>query len=164
MFLFCREEESQTDEAAGRAKMGKKRRDKVQTARLLEEGVAVEMESTNASPMGGRLEAGMGGPDAEVDEAVLVGKQSGSVNAMSAAEEAPGTSPAPPATLGAKAAQPAKKKKLRRRNVRLGSRVTMGGRVFSGSRLQAYGLDPRKLRYKLMNRGKKKQGKKQTRA
>lgn len=163
--LALQEEESQTDETAGRAKMGKKRRDKVQTARLLEEGVAAEMESTNASPMGGRLEAGMGGPDAEVDEAVLVGKQSGSVNATAAAaEEAPGTSPALPATLGAKAAQPAKKKKLRRRNVRLGSRVTMGGRVFSGSRLQAYGLDPRKLRYKLMNRGKKKQGKKQTRA
>ncbi|XP_032906613.1 protein KRI1 homolog isoform X2 [Amblyraja radiata] len=158
--LALQEEESQTDEAAGRAKMGKKRRDKVQTARLLEEGVAAEMESTNTSPMGGWLEAGMGGPDAEVDEAVLIG----SVNATSAAEEAPGTSPAPPAALGEKAAQPAKKKKLRRRNVRLGSRVKMGGRVFSGSRLQAYGLDPRKLRYKLMNRGKKKQGKKQTRA
>ncbi|XP_078285425.1 protein KRI1 homolog [Rhinoraja longicauda] len=153
------EESPENDEAAGRPKVGKKGRDKVKVARLLEEGVGAEMESRNAKP----TEAGAGGPDAEVDEAVLIPKQNARLAEEAGASQAPGTPPATPAALRVKAVQPVRKrKKLRRRNVRLGSRVQVGGRVFSGSRLHAYGLDPRKLRYKLMNRGKKKQEKTQT--
>ncbi|XP_051897997.1 protein KRI1 homolog isoform X2 [Pristis pectinata] len=163
--LTLQEDESQNNEAAVKSKVGKKRRDKLKKARLLE-GAETEEETTSPSPKKVRSEADTGRLDVEVDDDVLLPRHSSSVNAAATEEagtsKALGTSSAPAAIPDRQAGRPTGKRKLKRKNRWLTSRVKLGGRVFSGCRLQAYGLDPRKLRFKQINRERKKREKKES--
>ncbi|XP_062892086.1 protein KRI1 homolog isoform X1 [Mobula hypostoma] len=144
------EDESQS-KAPAKSKVGKKRRDRLKKARMQEEG------RSSLSP-DGQL-------DVEVDEDVFFPKQSGSANPAetqeTTASKGPGMSSAPQVAPGKLSERPVGRKRSRRKNKWLTSQVKLGGRMFSGSRLQAYGLDPRKLKFKQINRERKEQEKKQ---
>ncbi|XP_073510279.1 protein KRI1 homolog [Phyllobates terribilis] len=65
-------------------------------------------------------------------------------------------------TTKAGASSSAKRKKQKRKGgCLLSNRLMLGGREFSGQRLQAYGLNPKKLKYKQLDLERRKQKKKQ---
>ncbi|XP_069783262.1 protein KRI1 homolog isoform X2 [Narcine bancroftii] len=160
-----REEESQNNVAAPRTKLGKKQRDKRRKARLLE-GAGTGEGSAAQGSLAVTLKAEMGGSNIEVDEDILLRKQSGGTSVV-AMQEMGGsnkrvTSTPPPAVTGKRLQHPTGKKKSRKKTMLLKSGVKLGGRVFSGRRLKAYGLDPRKLKFKQMDRAKRQREKKQS--
>uniref|UniRef100_A0A6I8PCZ4 Protein KRI1 homolog n=1 Tax=Ornithorhynchus anatinus TaxID=9258 RepID=A0A6I8PCZ4_ORNAN len=75
------------------------------------------------------------------------------VGTSSAAEPSTLPTPAPPAGSGE--SQRSRKKRLWLK-AKLGERVKLGGREFSRGRLQAYGLNPRRLHYRQLLREKRK--------
>ncbi|XP_078091177.1 protein KRI1 homolog isoform X3 [Mustelus asterias] len=157
---------SQRNEVAAKSKPGKKRRDKLRKPQLPgEEGG--EEAATQPSPKEVRPEAEnrqVFGPDSEEDEGA---KTKSGVDAETTEDVGAGKekdeekSPAPPAAHRKKPTPPVgKRKKLARKNMLLTSQVKLGGHLFSGRRLKAYGLNPRKLKFKQMMREQKKKEKK----
>ncbi|XP_078387554.1 protein KRI1 homolog isoform X2 [Cetorhinus maximus] len=162
------EDESQSNEAAAKTKPGKKRRDKLRKPQL--PGVeGAEEAATESSPKKVRLEAEnkqVFGLDSEEDEDVLVAKSKSSTNAAApqkveaSKEEDNEKSPAPPIAHQKKPEHPVRKrKKFTKKNMLLTSQVHLGGHLFSGRRLKAYGLNPRKLKFKQIIREQKKKEK-----
>uniref|UniRef100_UPI00398ED394 protein KRI1 homolog n=1 Tax=Pristiophorus japonicus TaxID=55135 RepID=UPI00398ED394 len=171
--LALQEDESQRHEAASKTKTGKKGRDKLKRTQLPEgEGAEEEEEeeATEPSPKKARSEAEnkqAGGLGSEEDEDVLVPKPKSSTEDSAPEEAGPSEgkeaarSPALPTARGKKSEPPVRKgKKFAKKNLLLTSQVKLGGRLFSGSRLLAYGLNPRRLRFRQIIREKKKQEKK----
>ncbi|XP_067829147.1 protein KRI1 homolog isoform X2 [Heptranchias perlo] len=165
--LTLQEDESQRNEAAAKTKIGKKRRDKLKNPKM--PGGEGDEEETEPSPKKVRLETENKQADvlsSEEDEDVLVPKPKSRANAAAPEEAGPSKekeeerSPEPPTANGKKAEHPVRKgKKFTKRNTLLTTQVQLGGRLFSNWRLQAYGLNPRKLKFKQIIREKRKKEK-----
>ncbi|XP_072347118.1 protein KRI1 homolog isoform X2 [Scyliorhinus torazame] len=160
------EDESQRSEAAAKTRPGKKRRDKLKKPQLAGEEEAAEV-ATEPSPKRVTLEAENMQLDRKEGEDVLLAKSKGSTNAETPEEEGPGEGqeeekpPAPPIAHRQKSAHPVgKRKTFAKKNMLLTSQVQLGGHLFSGRRLKAYGLNPRKLKFKQIIRERKKKEKK----
>nr|XP_023691902.1 protein KRI1 homolog [Paramormyrops kingsleyae] len=162
--LFKDENEAE-EQLKGKAKVGKKRRDRVRKADGAREEEDISKEDTTPvqEPVADQAEGDVlktlidtGGEDSEGDEFLVPKKKTKMEESTEGASEVkPGHSAEKPQWL---------KKKHRHPGGRLllGSfRVKMGGKEFSGQRLKAYGLNPKRLRYKQLSRQKRKaEGKK----
>ncbi|XP_067877258.1 protein KRI1 homolog isoform X2 [Heterodontus francisci] len=162
------EDESQRNEVTAKTKPGKKRRDKLRKPQL-PGGEGAEEVAAKPRPKKVRLEAEnkqVVGLDSEEDEDILVPKPKSSTISTAPEEVRPNKekdeerSQAPPIVHEKKSKHPVRKgKKFTKKNVLLTSQVQLGGRLFSGRRLQAYGLNPRKLKFKQIIREQKKKEK-----
>ncbi|XP_020390127.2 protein KRI1 homolog isoform X1 [Rhincodon typus] len=162
------EDESQRNQATAKIKLGKNRRDKLRKSQLLEGEGAEEVEA-ELSAKKVRLSAEnkqVFELDSDEDEDVLVPKPKNRMNVATPGEVKPSRekaeekSPGPSIVHQKQSKGPIKKrKKFTKKNMLLTSQVQFGGHSFSGQRLQAYGLNPRKLKFKQIFREKKKKEK-----
>ncbi|XP_043550827.1 protein KRI1 homolog [Chiloscyllium plagiosum] len=162
------EDESQSNEATAKTKLGKKRRDKLRKSQLLE-GEGVEEAAAELSAKKIRLSAEneqVFGLDSDEDEDILVPKSKENMNAATPEEVDPSRekdeekSPGPPIAHQKQSKGTVKKrKKVTKKNMLLTSQVQFGGHLFSDQRLQAYGINTRKLKFKQIFREKKKKEK-----
>uniref|UniRef100_A0A8C9WW30 Protein KRI1 homolog n=1 Tax=Scleropages formosus TaxID=113540 RepID=A0A8C9WW30_SCLFO len=151
------EEDADNEQVAGKLKVGKKRRDRLkkkEAEREKEEAGDVGDETTGADLFKGNDVKSMmqSGAEDDDEEEFLVPKEKKVEDCVEAV-----VSEVKRGLPTDKTKWPKKKRRHPGRHLISGSiRVKMGGREFSGQRLKAYGLNPKKLRYKQLKRQKRK--------
>ncbi|XP_043940692.1 protein KRI1 homolog [Protopterus annectens] len=171
--LTVREEEAMKKQQEAKTKVGKKRRDKQMHRQDIPKEEEVQMEGRRPKKQKSELNIGV----EEEEELFLLPKDhDGTVEVPGKTEKKKANSEdvpaqtragqevlivAPEARDNVTGHAKNKRKKLRKRQKRLllGNKVKLGGWEFSNQRLRAYGLNPKRIKYRQMHREKMKKEK-----